>query len=250
MSTTATETSATATDTGQGTQQPAEQTQTTATPADVAAQQQATQQTQDPAPAGDNPWADPDKAKAEIERLRRENGAERTTAKQQAADQARTELLASLSPALKALGLDIPGDEQVTPEALAEQARTNKADADKARDDAREARVELAVFRRADTHSADAQALLDSRTFLAKVADLDPSSDDFGSKLDDAIKTAVSDNPKLKAAPVVGSSSADHAGGSGEGAVTQEAFDKMSGAERNHLHRTNPALYAQLSGRA
>ncbi|PTU57195.1 hypothetical protein DBB34_05460 [Sphaerisporangium cinnabarinum] len=188
-----------------------------------------------------SPWDDPAKAKAEIERLRRENASARTTAKQTAADEARTALVQDLG---KALGLVKDGDTAPTPEQLTEQATA-------ARDEARVARVELAVYQRATAHQGDPAALLDSRAFLAKVADLDPTADDFGDKVDTAIKAAIDTNPKLKAAPVQasGPSSVDHAGGTGEGAVTTEQFAAMSPAEKNALYVKNPTLYRQLTGR-
>ncbi|NUO58989.1 MAG: hypothetical protein HOV78_20200 [Hamadaea sp.] len=98
----------------------------------------------------------------------------------------------------------------------------------------RQTAVELAVYKTASKHSGDPDALLDSRAFLAKVADLDPAADDFASKVDGAIKSAVADNPKLKAARVAGASGADRAGGSGEGAAKPTTLEdaiakKMAG---------------------
>ncbi|GAA2037385.1 hypothetical protein GCM10009740_31490 [Terrabacter terrae] len=100
--------------------------------------------------------------------------------------------------------------EKADPVQLAEQLTT-------AQQAQRQTAVELAVYKTASKHSGDPDALLDSRAFLAKVADLDPAADDFPSKVDEAIKSAVTDNPKLKAARVAGASGADRAGGSGEG---------------------------------
>lgn len=68
------------------------------------------------------------------------------------------------------------------------------------RTETRQARVEVAIARGAGAHGADPDALLDSRTFLASVADLDPAAADFQSKVGDAIKAAVEANGKLKAA--------------------------------------------------
>lgn len=70
--------------------------------------------------------------------------------------------------------------------------------------EARDARVELAVMRAAGKHEADPAKLADSRTFMASIADLDPSADDFTSKLNDAIKKAVTDNESLKATTTTG----------------------------------------------
>ena len=141
----------------------------------------------DPEPKA-NPWDDPEAAKAEIERLRRENGANRTNAKQQAAQDARNELAQTIG---KALGL--VKDEPVDPAELTKQLTTTQAAA-------QQAQVELAVFKAAGDN-ADPLALLDSRTFLAKVKELDPSDT---AAFTAAIAEAVEQNPRLgkAAAPV------------------------------------------------
>lgn len=64
---------------------------------------------------------------------------------------------------------------------------------------------------------ADHAALLDSRSFLAKVAGLDPAADDFAAQVKAAVDKAVADNPKLKTGQVPGASAADHPGGAGGG---------------------------------
>lgn len=144
--------------------------------------------TPDPAtpPATDppkaNPWEDPEAAKAEIERLRRENGTARTNAKAQAATEARNELAQTIG---KALGL--VADEPVDPAKLTEQLTSEQAKA-------RQAQVELAVFRAAGDAAGDPAALLDSRTFLAKLADIDPSDT---AAVTAAITAAVAENPRL-----------------------------------------------------
>ena len=142
----------------------------------------------DPAtpPASDppkaNPWEDPKAAQAEIERLRKENGAARTNAKAQAAEEARNELAQTIG---KALGL--VKDEAVDPAKLTEQLTSEQAKA-------RQAQVELAVFRAAGDAKGDPAALLDSRTFLAKLADIDPSDT---ASVTAAIAAAVAENPRL-----------------------------------------------------
>lgn len=158
-------------------------------------------------PAKVEVWQDPDKARAEIERLRRENGAERTNAKAKAADEARAELAQTIG---KALGLVKDDKTPVDPAEITKQL----ADAQAAQ---RTTAVELAVYRTATDHGGDPNALLDSRAFLAKVSDLDPSAADFTAQVAAAVKAAVADNPKLKAtAQAAGASTVDHAGGSGE----------------------------------
>jgi hypothetical protein len=129
---------------------------------------------------------------AEIRTLRRENAKRRTTtqeATQTAAEQAKSELAQQIG---KALGLVEDGE--ATPDAskLTEQltAQTQAA---------KQAQLELAVYKAASMHGADADALLDSRSFLEKVADLDPTNTD---ELNAAIKDVVENNPRLQAGQV------------------------------------------------
>lgn len=139
----------------------------------------------EPAPAK-NVWEDPETAKAEIERLRKENAKDRTTAKQTAADEAKAALAQEIG---KALGL--VKDEPVDPAKLTEQITAAQADA-------KRAQVALAVYQNAATAGADPLALLDSATFLAKAAALDPTDVDG---LKAAMTEAVTANPRLGAAP-------------------------------------------------
>lgn len=160
------------------------------TPADVAPKPAeptapepvATAPATEPSEAKPNVWENPESAKAEIERLRRENGAARTTAKQQAAEEARNELAQSIG---KALGL--VKDEPVDPTELTKQVSASQAAA-------KAAQVELAVFRAAAGTDADPSALLDSRAFLAKVADIDPSD---SVAIAAAIAESIESNPRL-----------------------------------------------------
>lgn len=81
----------------------------------------------------------------------------------------------------------------------------DKPDADKlagdltaAQRDARATKVENAVLKSATKHDADPTRLSDSRSFMSSIADLDPSEDDFATKLDTAIKKAVEDDESFK----------------------------------------------------
>lgn len=85
----------------------------------------------------------------------------------------------------------------------------------------RELTIKDAVRDRADKHGAKAAALLDSLSFRARIADLDPADKKFGANLDDAIKAAVKDNPGSYAAQTAGQSGGDLSGGTGEGAARQ-----------------------------
>jgi hypothetical protein len=154
---------------------------------------------------GGDIWADPVKAKAEIERLRAENGKDRTTAKTKAAEEARNELTQTLG---KALGLIKDGEDKPDPAKLTQQITETAAKA-------KQAETELAVYKTAAKQGADADALLDSRAFLAKIADLDPSNT---KAITTAIEEAVKENPKLATVQAAGASGADFSGGSGESA--------------------------------
>lgn len=118
---------------------------------------------------------------------RAEAGKARVNAKQTAADEARAELAQQIG---KALGLVT--DETLDPAALLDKANTSGVAA-------RQAQTELAVFRAADAANGDPLALLDSRTFLAKVAEIEPTDT---AALAAAITEAVAENPRLgKTAP-------------------------------------------------
>lgn len=150
----------------------------------------------------------PDAAQKMIRDLRAESAERRT--KLTAAEQAQQDAIRALA---KAAGIEIPGDTDAAPDPaqLAQELTT-------AQQASRQAAVELAVYKTASKHSGDPEALLDSRAFLANVATLDPTAEDFTTSVDAAIKAALDANPKLKAArPGPAASGADHSGGSGEG---------------------------------
>ena len=164
---------------------------------------------------------DPEQYEAAVQRAE----AGLSSAKAQAAQEARDQLVKDLG---KALGL-VKDDEKLTPEQLAEQVS-------EAKDAAKQARVELAVYRGAGKKDvgADPDALLDSRGFLAKLADLDPDAKDFDAKVATAMKDAVKNNPKLKASQAgAGSSSVDHGSG-GSGEKTQRKSKGLAGAVGGH----------------
>lgn len=85
-------------------------------------------------------------------------------------------------------------DDEPDPEKL-------KGDLTAAQRESRATKVENAILRTAGKHEANATLLVDSRTFMDSVKELDPSADDFSSKLDDAIKKAVDANEAFKVAP-------------------------------------------------
>ncbi|SNS43573.1 hypothetical protein SAMN06309944_0246 [Micrococcales bacterium KH10] len=181
-----------------------EQQAPTPTPGDLAAKATAAQQQQTETgnQSGDNLPDDPAALKAEIARLRKENAGDRTAAKTKAAEDAQAALTQQIG---KALGL-IKDDETPDPAALTAQLTEQQATA-------RQAQLELAVFKNAGAKNADPSALLDSRSFLDSVKDIDPTDT---AAITAAIEKAVTANQKLKAVQAAASNSANHAGGSGE----------------------------------
>jgi len=104
-----------------------------------------------------------------------------------AAEKARQDTLDSIA---VALGLK-KGDE-VDPKKLADQLT---AERDKAATAAASAQQELAIYRAADKHGADPNALTDSREFLKAVSELDATDKDYAKDLAELIKQRVKDNP-------------------------------------------------------
>lgn len=169
----------------------------------------------------------PAAAQKVIADLRKEAGDERVAKK-------------TLDAITKALNPDAAG-EKPDPAKLATQLSEQQTEA-------RQAKIELAIYKEATKPSVgvDAAALLDSRSFLAKIADLDPTD---AKAITKAITEAVNDNPKFKLVQAASASGSDFSGGSGEGAITQEKFNSMTPSEKNALYNTNPAAYRKLTGR-
>ncbi|MGW5198630.1 hypothetical protein [Streptomyces spiralis] len=82
-------------------------------------------------------------------------------------------------------------DGKADPQKLAEKLTASEA---KARTNA----VKLAVFQGAAAHQGDAEALLDSSSFLKRLDGLDPDAEDFADKVSEAIKDAVEKTPRFK----------------------------------------------------
>jgi len=166
------------------------------------------------------------------ERAKRQAAEKRVTDIQAALDADKAERQKQMDALAVALGLK-SGDEPPDPEKLAAelQSARDKAAADLAeRDKAiRQSQVELAVLRTAGKNGANGDALLDSRSFMAKVAGLDPAAEDFGEQLADAIKAAVEAGPQYKAAAGQQPSSRD--GNGNGGAPAKPAAPSRSGGQ-------------------
>ncbi|WP_214317049.1 DUF7239 family protein [Nonomuraea sediminis] len=108
----------------------------------------------------------------------------------------------------KALGLvaeeEKPLDPQQVIDTLTAERDTTAKERDAEKERHRRALIELAVHRASQKVGADPDALLDSRSFLKAVRDMDPDADDFSTSLTDTIQTAVENNPKFKAATQAG----------------------------------------------
>ncbi|MER7363284.1 hypothetical protein [Nonomuraea wenchangensis] len=122
----------------------------------------------------------------------------------------------------KALGLIGEEQKELTPEQIIDQLTGERDMTAKERDAERErhrrALMELAVHRQGLKLGADPDALLDSRSFLKKVRDLDTEAQDFTTRLGEMIELAVTENPKFKGAPLAGPpsrSGGEFAGGPG-----------------------------------
>lgn len=171
--------------------------------------------------AGGNQGGGGDDLAAELARLkkanddlRKENAKDRTTAKENAAKEAREQLL-------KDLGLLKP-DEAPDPAKLAAELGEKDTRLAELAASTKTQAIELAAYKAAGKHEANPTALLDSRSFMESVAGLDPTAADFSTKLDAAIKAAVEGNQQLRAVPgAPRRGGGDFAGGPGtEGRAT------------------------------
>lgn len=135
-----------------------------------------------PAPDPDEPLGEPGKKALEAEREARKT-AEKALTDAQAKQQLTLDGIA------KALGLK--ADEPPDPEKLAAQVTQEQGKA-------RDAQVQLAVYRNAAAAEANADLLVDSSSFRAATKDVDPTD---AAAMTQAIKTFVEANPAFKATP-------------------------------------------------
>jgi hypothetical protein len=179
---------------------------------------------------GDDLAATVKQLKKELADARKDAGKARTDAKKQAADDAVSALTQQLGKALGFVKDDTPPDPKALADAIAQKdtALSEKESALRAKD------VELAVWSRAEKLSAKAGALLDSRSFLREIADLNPSDKGFTTALDTAIKDALKENPTaFGTTQAAGKSGADLSGGTGESGAKKRS-GSLAGAISNH----------------
>ncbi len=179
-----------------------------------------------------------------VERLRTEAATNRAKARDAEAT-AKADSDAKVNKVLEALGIKA-GDNEDPVAAAESKATENATRAESAETERDQAKRELAIYRQAGKAGADTDLLLDSTSFLNATRDIAP---DDVEGIEKAIKKALDDNPRFKAAQGAGQSAADFTGGTGERPIDQARFDAMNPAEKNDLFNTNPTLYRQLSGR-
>lgn len=188
--------------------EPAPETPTTAEPAPATEPASATpeptapQQEAAPAPAPASTVEElPAWAQKHLKELRTEAAASRTKAKEVGDRLATFEATQEQQRQAFARALGLAPDEPPTVEQLTAQLAASKTERDAEQARARQAAVELAVFRQAATQQVDGNALLDSRAFAATLDGLDPTASDFMQHITEAISAAAERQPSYKLAP-------------------------------------------------
>ena len=187
----------------------------------------------------DSPWNDPEKAKREIDRLRRENGDARMNAKREAAAEARSELLKELGKFIDPAS----GDEAPTAEALAAKVVDANVERDDAKRDA--ALVVAAVEAGVDVARLDYLRFILSRR--AEFSAIDPADAEAGATLKTLISEEITKDSSLKTSGTARGTGDTQFGGANSGKqITLDEFKAMSLAERTELYRSNRAEYDRL----
>lgn len=219
-----------------------EQQQTVETPTPKPAPPATQQQAPKAAEVVAEPWNDPAAAKAEIEKLRKENGDARINAKAAAKTEGQAELAKALAPLL---GIELPGEQAATPEQLTQQVTTVTTERDTARFDA--AVAQAAWLAGVDPSKADYLAFKLSKN--ADIAKADPTSADFADKLKASIDGLMAEDATLKRSGTAQASGVEQiAGSGGADTITPEKFAKMSLADRQNLYNTDRETYDRLTG--
>lgn len=153
-----------------------------------------------------NPVTTLEEALKVIADLRKENARQRTAAKERTAAETRVEIARTLAEAL-----GVPHDEEDGGEgSTVEDIRALTSQVEEVTRAETQARRELAVYRAAHSVNADPDMLLDSRSFLSHVSNIDPDNLD---DIVEAVKDAVKNNPAFRAPLAGGATRADHAPG-------------------------------------
>ncbi len=130
----------------------------------------------------------PDWAQKIIKESRDDAAKARVNAKQSAADEARKALAQDIGKVLGLVDDDTPAEDQLTPEQLKDLLQGERTST-------KMARTELAVYKAAQGGNFNASALLDSRSFLDSLKDVDPTdSEALAAKIAEAVQA----NPWLQ----------------------------------------------------
>lgn len=160
-----------------------------------------------------------------VEDLRGENAGHRTKNK------ALQDQLDALMAGIKGLTGEDAEVEQTPEEALA----AAQAERDAAATELRTMRLEKAIDAAAKTADADPAALADSRTFMKKVADIDPTAEDHAAQVAALASEFVTANPKARATPAVPGSSGsapEDAKPTGPQQLTRDELAALPASER------------------
>lgn len=203
----------------------------------------------DPKPGEEDPspWDDPAKARAEIERLRRERGDERIEAKRNAAEEAKRELLNTLT---VALGGKPDGDTPPTVESLTEKVGEISTERDTIATERDAAKREAAVLRAAVAAGVNPGRLDYVEFLLGKRDDVRGATLDdgaFGATITAAITDEIAKDPSLKTpGATIGTGGPGFSGTGAVGQMSKSEFDALPYAKRADLYRTNRAEYDRL----
>lgn len=173
-------------------------------------------------PADEDPAATIARLQKDLKQANADAGKARTNAKKQAADEARNEIVQELG---KALGL-IKDDKDAPLDPAALKAQVESATAAH-----KSTAIELAVYRGAAKAGVDPDAITDSRTFMASIQNLDPTSAGFAKAVTAAMTKAAEDNPKLKVQTAPKRTSSDFNGGAGSSGEP-DSIDEIRAARR------------------
>lgn len=191
--------------------------------------------------AQSNPWGedfDAEKAWKLTQNLRSDIQAEKAKRDQaiqdavaKAVDDTKTTFTQDIA---KALGLveDAPDPAKLLETVTAERD-TLTGERDTWKNTALDTQRKLGVFTAASAHNADPNKLLDSMSFMGKVKDFDPASDDFATQVAEVIKTAVDADKSLRVQAAAPRGGGDFSGGNNGGGtqLTREDLAKMTPAE-------------------
>jgi hypothetical protein len=181
----------------------------------------------DDAPKDDanaDPAAELARLRKELTDARAEAGKARTTAKANAANEARQSLAQEIG---KALGL-VQDDKPADPAELTRTITEKTGRIGELETTVRTQAAQLAIIDQAEKHGGSHKALRDSVSFMKSVEGLDPNDKDFTTKLDDAIKAAVESNAQLRTGQVPRRGGGDFAGGPGTSGRPTSLQDAVS----------------------